>query len=341
MSQVTTVENVKDLLAQGQKLLLAGDERLLEQLPPGDWIAGTTTYFMAEDGRVCTRDLLYVTELPPYVLDTGIKVYDNENIAEVYLDAPANGFSFIIIPAKSPTHLSFALNAPNYKGFALHPLVGWIAGVHLDDLGRQTPKIFSGRQAVALDDGAVVMHVSLPADKVADVGIINIFEQGRGDTITFPEDGFSAKEACINGKTTNFAEYLYHRRLDKRLPLVADYYGAMINTSFQEGEDLEEEVRFYAPVFSGLKYKHAKPVEDYSLRFASLMSPGGGDQVLFSCNCILNALYSEQQASRTEISGPTTFGEIAYFLLNQTLVYLRIIDLPSRSPAPCAPHDPD
>ncbi len=332
MSQVIhTFEKVEELIVQGKRLLLAADETLLRKLPQGDWIAGTTTYFVAESGRVCTRDQIYVTELPPYVLGIDIKVYDKESVAEVYVDAPKNGFSFIIIPAKSQTHLSFALNAPNYSGFARHPLVGWIAGVHLDDLGKATAKIFSGHHDGELADGAVVMHVTLPVSKVADIGIINIFEQGDGDTITFEEDGFSAREAYINGEKTNFVEYLHCRRLDKRLPLVADYYGAMINTSFQEDEDLEEEVRFYAPVFSGMEYKHAKPVENYLNRLASTMPAGGSDQTLFSCNCILNALYSGQSTGQTELTGPTTFGEIAYFLLNQTLVYLRIIDLPSRS----------
>ncbi|MBN2104582.1 hypothetical protein JW835_11135 [bacterium] len=45
----------------------------------------------------------------------------------------------------------------------------------------------------------------------------------------------------------------------------------------------------------------------------------------FSCNCILNYLYSELEGKKTgNIVGPITFGEIAFQLLNQTLVYLTI-----------------
>lgn len=50
----------------------------------------------------------------------------------------------------------------------------------------------------------------------------------------------------------------------------------------------------------------------------------------FSCNCILNFLYSELEGKRTgELIGPVTFGEVAYQLLNQTLVYLQIEDIPT------------
>lgn len=45
----------------------------------------------------------------------------------------------------------------------------------------------------------------------------------------------------------------------------------------------------------------------------------------FACNCILNYLYSELEGKKVPtMLGPMTFGEIAYQLLNQTLVYLTI-----------------
>jgi hypothetical protein len=304
---------------------------LLRQLPAGDWIGGTIPYFMTDEGGGCFRDKIHVNELPEFVSGIDIRVYGEETIPEVYVDAPENGFSVIIIPARSTVHLSFALNAPNYEKFAVRPLVGWISGVHLDDLGKAFPKVFNGRGPEAVENAAVVMHVSLPKNKIADIGIINIFEQGEGDTITFQSDGFSARDAYINGQKRNFGEYLFEKKLDKRLPLVADYYGVLLNTSFKEGDALEEEVEFYAPVFSGLRYKHAKPVDDYVGRFIAHMPEGLGHQILFSCNCILNYVYSGLEGKRiAHITGPTTFGEIAYQLLNQTMVYLRIIDLPQK-----------
>jgi len=46
---------------------------------------------------------------------------------------------------------------------------------------------------------------------------------------------------------------------------------------------------------------------------------------VFSCNCILNYLYADLAGDKAlSITGPATFGEIAYVLLNQTLVYLEL-----------------
>jgi hypothetical protein len=49
---------------------------------------------------------------------------------------------------------------------------------------------------------------------------------------------------------------------------------------------------------------------------------------VFSCNCILNFLYGGFEGKRiNNFNGPITFGEIAYQLINQTLVYVLIEDL--------------
>ena len=171
------------------------------------------------------------------------------------------------------------------------------------------------------------MHVTLPPHKYADIGIVNIFSQGEGDVITFPEDGFSVTDAFINGEKRNFVEYVKEKKLDIRFPLVANYYGAMINISFQNIDEEQKKVNFYAPVFKGVEYKQAAPVGDYVTRFTAEM-PQVGDQIAFSCNCILNYLYSELEGKQTGVYGPMTFGEIAYQLLNQTMAYVTINDLP-------------
>src|SRR2546422_5487311 len=53
-------------LAKAPKKLfaVAGDERLLAQLPKGNWVGGTIPYLMTdEDGGLTTRDSLMVQEL--------------------------------------------------------------------------------------------------------------------------------------------------------------------------------------------------------------------------------------------------------------------------------------
>ena len=329
---ISSVADVKQMIESGRKLLLAGDEDALHQLPKGDWIAGTTPYFIsAEKGGMVSRDMICATDITDIVASIDIVVYDENSLARVYAEGPKHGFSFIIIPAASKTHLAFALNGPNYKDFGVRPLIGWVAGVHLSDLGKKTPKVVNGQTGEMLEEGALVLQAQLPEGKVAEIGIINLFEQGDGDILTFNADGFAAKDVMVNGEKRNFAAYIVKNKLDTKLPLVADYYGAMVNISFQDVDEVEGQVKFYAPVFSGIRYKHARPVTDYVKGFNDRLSKEcsiESSRVAFSCNCILNYLYSELEGKKTDpFTGPVTYGEIAYQLLNQTLVYLEIMDV--------------
>lgn len=318
---------VIELITAGKKLILAADEKVLNDLPKGQWIAGTIPYFMDADGGKFTQEKVFVTELPDYVASIDVQVYSREALSSVYADAPGNGLSFIIIPATSPTHISFAIDGPNYPEFATKPLIGWISGVFLDELGQTAPKVFNGNTGKNYTDSAVVMHIALPSNKLPQVNIVNLFDRGAGDTITFNEEGFSVKEALVNGKPVNFAEYILGNSIDTRLPLVADMYGARINTSFQSVDETKKVVNLYAPVFQEVEYKIAKPVSDYVTEFNQLIPKDIGDTVLFSCNCILNYLYAELEGKKTaDITGPMTFGEIAYQLLNQTMAYIVIED---------------
>lgn len=123
-------------------------------------------------------------------------------------------------------------------------------------------------------------------------------------------------------------QYLEQNGVDTRLPLVADMYGVMANTSFRD-VDLENNlVRFYAPVFEGIEYKVAAPVSDYIQTYNNLVHQYSDQRCFFSCNCILNYIYADLEGQPLQnLTGPMTFGEIAYQLLNQTLVYLRIEDI--------------
>lgn len=320
------VDEVADLIKAGKKLLLAGEEGLLESLPKGNWVGGTIPYFMAEEGGQVSQELIQVSEIPECAEEILIKSYDISTIENVYKDGFNHGFSVIIIPSSSKVHFSFAVNAPDYELFAMKPLIGWIAGVLLEDLNKKVPKTFAGGGNVVSDKNAVVMHVKLPDNKYAEIDIINIFEQGAGDSIQFIESGFTAKEALINGEKKNFAEYVLQNQLDIKFPLVADYNSAMINISFKSINEGDKTVNFYAPIFKGVTYKHAKPMYNYVEQFTQLI-PNKLD-ITFSCNCILNYLYSELEGKKTgEITGPITFGEIAYQLLNQTMVNLEIKDI--------------
>jgi hypothetical protein len=106
----------------------------------------------------------------------------------------------------------------------------------------------------------------------------------------------------------------------------------MVNISIQANIGPSGEVYFYAPVFKGVEYKHAKPVHNYIEQFFRKTSGAFAGQVIISCNCIFNYVYSGYKSSEAlYTSGPFTFGEIAYQLLNQTMVYLRIITVPLKT----------
>ena len=328
MGKLNNLDDVKKKIESGKILLIAGDEHLLKQLPEGKWIGGTIPYFMEEDGGLSTKEMMFLTELPDYIEDISIKTYDKSSISNINLDEPEKALSFIIIPAMSSIHYYFALESPNFEGFATRALIGWISGIHLDDLGKETAKTIDGSNNKIYDDQAVVMHVKLPENKFPEINILNIFEQGDGDTIEFPEDGFSAEDVQINGGKRNFAEYITENNIDIKLPLVANYAGAMINTSFQTVDEENKKVDFYAPVFKNVIYKQARPVKDYISAFLNEMPQESSENIVFSCNCILNYLYAELEGKKTGyFTGPITFGEIAYQLLNQTLAYVKILDI--------------
>lgn len=322
--QLLSAGQVAELIGAGKPLQLAGDEALLQTLPKGQWLGGSIPYFMGEAGGLISREQIFVHRLPEFVTEVTIKHYDLESLPNVMEEAPENGFSIIILPGGTEIHAAFARNAPNYSGMFLKPLVGWISGVHLTELDQKNPKVFNGQQGLVSDQHAVVLHAQLPDHLSASIHIINLFEQGQGDIFVFPKTDFHAQTCLVNGQEANFADYLLSRKIDTRLPLVANYCGAMINVSFQGINEAERQVNFFAPVFEGIEYKLAEPVHDYVASLQSAL-PKNPENISFSCNCILNFLYGELEGKRTgTLLGPMTFGEVGYQLLNQTLVYLTI-----------------
>ncbi|MRV70398.1 hypothetical protein GJ700_01510 [Duganella sp. FT92W] len=321
-----SIDETAALIQAGKVLSLAGDESLLAQLPAGRWIAGTIPYFVDTEGGIETRDHIFVTELTAADGATvDIRSYTVDTIRHIAEDAPDNGYTIVILPAMSAIHTEFANHGRDYEQMFLKPLAGWVAGVHLSEIGKATPKVFNGLTGAMLSDQAVALHVPLPSTMTAVIHILNLFRQDPdADVITFPGDGFSATTCHVNGEPMLFADYLAARRINTRHPLVADYNGARINTSYQQVDQDSKTVKFYAPVFAGIEYRQAAPIGDYVREFDAL-AEGAHDGVQFSCNCILNYLYGELQGRRTgDLAGPVTFGEIAYQLLNQTLVYLDV-----------------
>ena len=320
-----TIDAANALISRGTPLHIAGDETALRRLQRGNWIGGTIPYFLTAEGGRAERDRVFVTALPPEVDGVAIDFLAADQIEALPGGAPAHGFSLAIVPAGSHAHVRFAMEAHDLPGLFKSPLIGWVSGVHLDELGRRSAKVVNGRSGEMADDRIGVLRATLPEHLGARIGIINLFQQGSGDRLRFPETGFAADTCWVNDAATSFYDYVTANKLDPKLPLVADLSGEMINVSFQAVDDAARQVRFYAPVLKGVEYRQAAPLGDYR---AALRQRVAEDPVVpvFSCNCILNYLYGElADGPALSITGPATFGEIAYVLLNQTLVYLELI----------------
>lgn len=326
MKTIMKVDEVSELIKSGRMLMVAGDESLLKQLPKGNWIGGTIPYFMSEKGGIISDTELQVNELPAFFKDVKIKFYNDQELSKIPKDYASNGVSFLLVPGLTKVHQKFAEESITYDGIFDRPLIGWITGMNLKDLGKVSAKVFNGMTGEFSETSALVMHTNLPATKFGKLNIINLFKQGTGDTITFPNTGFQASTCLINGKEENLADYIEKNQIDTQLPLVADYNGAMINVSYQAIDKAAKNVSFYAPVFKDVEYKMPMPVKNYEAEFTAELKKQNAHPT-FSCNCILNFLYANLEGKKTgDVVGPITFGEIAYILLNQTMVYLTIED---------------
>ncbi|OFZ28960.1 MAG: hypothetical protein A2622_12740 [Bdellovibrionales bacterium RIFCSPHIGHO2_01_FULL_40_29] len=322
MKSLFNFDEVSALIRSGKVLVLAGDEALLKKLPHGQWIGGTIPYFMSERGGLLTHDEIQVTQFPDIISDINIRFYSENDLEKIPQNYSSNGVNFCLIPAQTGVHRKYAEECSTWTGIFDRPLLGWITGVDLKDLGKITPKVINGKTGEVQDNQALVMHMQLPENKYGKINIINLFKQGSGDTITFPDAGFLVQDCFINGVKRNFSEYLKEKAINTQLPLVADYMGTMVNVSFQAVDEAKKTVALYAPVFPMIEYKVASPIGNYEKEFEAELVKHKISPV-FSCNCILNYLYAGLEGKKTgNIVGPITFGEIAYMLLNQTMVYL-------------------
>jgi hypothetical protein len=314
-------EKTSALIAEGKLLHIAGTEALLRKLPKGNWIGGSTEYFVGENGGVVTDNQLSVYELD--FAEYKCNVYDCGNIKNVASDGFENGLTVLIIPFNSGVHTEYAENAPAYDDMFIKPVVGWISGLNLGKSG-QTPIAVNGFSGECFADKAVALSVKVPDGKRADIKIINIFSEDESSpVIRFKGNGFAAKTCLVDGGEVDFADYIAENKIDTNLPLVGEYSGIGVNVSIKSIED--GTVNFYAPVFADVEYRFASAIPDYEAAFASQLEAVENKDSIFACNCILNFLYGNLEGKKIDgLYGPITFGEIAWQLLNQTLVYVTI-----------------
>ena len=318
---LVTLEKAVSLINEGKVLHIAGDDSLLARLPKGKWIGGTTPYFITEEGGIFTKDRLYVDEFD-FAEEIRISSYGKYNVFQILEDCYDNGLTVIILPFGSDVTTKYAKEAPEVEELLVHPTIGWVSGFDLN--APQDARVYDGTTGEAFTNRAVAIHLKLQADKAALINIVNIFEDDKTDpVITFPENELNVINCRVNGHEVNFAEYIRKHEIDPKLPLVADHNGVYINTSIKSSA--EDTVELYAPVFRNIEYRFATGISDYVSEFRKTVSDSGALKPVISCNCILNYQYGELEGQKTlPFCGPVTFGEVAYQLINQTLVYAEI-----------------
>ena len=315
-----TVAETADLINRQKLLHISGSRSLLRKLPCGNWIGGSTEYFMGKTGGQVNDQRLDVRELN---FDTyKFALYDVGHLTDITKDAYSNGFSIAIMPFDSDVHIEFAKNASNYEDIFLKNIVGWISGCTVKGID---PMVIDGRTGDVFDDKAVVLHVSLPEEKTVSIGIVNIFTpEENSPVIEFTEDSFHITTCLIDGKEDVLADYLLKNKINTKLPLIGDYSGTGINIGIKSvGNGV---VEAFAPVFKGIEYRTAKNIGNYAEAFREHINSIGNLESEFACICFLNFLHGELEGEDLGgFYGPITLGEIAYQFVNQSLVYMQIV----------------
>ena len=307
------------LIQSGKILVIAASDSFISKLPQGNWIGGSIPYFITDQGGLESDENAFVHVIHNS-LNLKYSIYDKNTIKNIAKDSNGSGFTVLIMPFGSDVHSEYAEHAPSYESMFDSPIIGWISGSHLSDTNGKA-KTVHGLSKHISSDHAVAVHVGIPEDQLVRVGIINPFKQGCGDIVTFSKTGMSTVEAMVNGDPVVFSDYLNTNNIDTKMPMVANYLGTGVNVSIQS---IGENVTFYAPVFEGVEYRFADPIDNYLESFnKEILENPESKSSTFSVNCILNYLYSELEGKKTEtLTGPITFGEVAYQLLNQTAAYL-------------------
>jgi hypothetical protein len=321
MSKLLNYDETVKQINSGKLLVISAPTEMIEKLPKGNYIAGSAYYLITEGKGEEDNDKYYVEELSNDIIkDYKIITYDEGAIKDINKNIPQNGFGYCLIPFACKTHFEFALNAPNYDEFTMKTLYGFISGVRKEDVGIKKAIVKDGSTNTIYEDKAVVLNVELNDNYYSEIDIINPFEADKSVKIEFLENTFEVKDAIINGKKVNLLQYLKEHNIDTRYPIINDAFGAKINISFFKVE--EDKVIMGSPVFKGAVYHFAKKT-NYIEELAKLKID---EKPTLSCNCFLNYLYMglENKTLNRSITGPATFGEIAYRLLNQIIVNLHI-----------------
>ncbi|MBB5371938.1 DUF6976 family protein [Acidocella aromatica] len=320
-----TKDKIAELICEGRVLVLAGDEADLAALPSGRWIGGTAAHFITAEGGQEANGRIFYSDLTRIAQDVRLNHFNLTEMRQIGRLHPANGFTIAIVPGFSELLAGLSAEILDYEGIYSAPLFGWVSAVSAGQLGTRRPKSFAGNP-VGSAEQAAVMGIALPDEFFAQLHIANLFSPGTGPGIRFANPGFVTDGEClIGGKPGNLARYIEAKKIDPRLPLVADHEGALINISIISSCPQTGRSTFLAPVNPALTYRFAVEVLDYQHEFSRLLGELGPVSGALSCVCVQNYEHAGlHEAADLPFQGPVTFGQIAYSVLNQTLACLTV-----------------
>ena len=324
IDKLYTLEEASQLVLSGKLLVISGHESLLDQLPEGNWLGATLSRFMDVGGGTISDNELFVNDISSHVDEYSFKTYSESTITDLIHDRYENGFSYILLPLHSKVHAEFGIKAFEMDGLYTNPLVGWVAGTNSDTDDDLLPHVYVGQSSYKTNSEAAILHCKLPETKLARLEIVNVFEQGDGDEIEFLENGFEVTDCLINGVEKNFADYCLSNNINEKLPLIANFSGALINVHPLVIDAENRVVTMAASVFQGFKYRLAKQMDDFVSVFKQKI-PSSDEGIISCVNCHANFEYLGLKGQTLgTLRGPYAFGEIGYVLFNQTMVNLYI-----------------
>ncbi|MCQ2251815.1 MAG: hypothetical protein MJZ61_00040 [Bacteroidales bacterium] len=325
-NKLYTKSEVIDFINAGRVMLLSGSEKALEGLPKGNWIAGTTPYFMDTVGKV-SEDKIFVDDFTLIAKDSKLEIFDKNNIKDIAKKGFANGFIVTTMPIDSEVLAEFANHSLEYDDIYNNPLVGFVSCCLFDDFGKVKTYSGTGIDGKLYNDKAVALYVELPEYLAARCEIMNFDTIDENTSkVVFPKTSFVQSDCLIDGKPGNISDYFENvvkAKLGRYTQMITSQNGALINRDPRVVNTETGETSFFSPVYAGDEYYLVKNGSDYFKMFNDTLKAKKSDVV--SCLSCISYYFGGNFEGRSICkNGVYAFGEIAYQLLNKTIVTLEI-----------------
>jgi hypothetical protein len=320
-----TKEQVVEFIKQGRIMHLCGNESTLKDLPKGNWIAGMTAYFMDNVGKICDNKI-YVDDFSFIAEECEVATFDENNISEIAKrNKYTNGFIFVVLPIDSQVYYTFANHSLEYENIYDNPVVGYVSSVLLSNYGKIQPKVAIGSEGVLHDNKAAVMYVKVSDRLRVRAEIMNLDTiDDTTPALKFPKTGFKQSDCLIDGKPGNIASYLeaVKGRIGHYPQLITSQNGALVVRDVKSVNVEAGEAVFFSPAYESDIHYIVKQNNDYLATFNRRL--GRKTDVIACMSCTSYFWQGDFDYRHIDFNGVYTFGEIAYQLLNKTIVTLEV-----------------